>query len=614
MKQRILNIFLGKRLQDSELAGEKFNVLWGIPVFASDAISSVSYAGEEILLVLIPVLGYASYRSFLPIVGAIITLLAILVFCYRQTIDAYPQGGGAYIVANDNLGEKYGLVAGAALIIGYVLTVAVSACAGAAAVTSAFPEIDRFKVLIALLLIALLTWGNLRGLRESAVMFGVPTYLFIFVMIALIITGLIRFLTGNYTPSQMELVTTNSGEMLLFVILRAFASGCTALTGVEAVSNGVPNFRAPETTNAKKVLYAMAGFVCIVFLGVSILICLYQITPNDKVTAISQLAMAVFGQGSIMFYVVQIMTVVILTLAANTAFAGLPLLMALMAKDNYLPRRLVYRGARLNYSNGILFLFAAASILVIGFRGSQHMLLPLYASGVFISFLLSQLGMLKHWLVKKGSGWQLKAIVNGFGTVITAFTLVIIVLMKFTQGAWVTLLCIVLLVYIMLRIRNNYLRVREDLTLTSVEEAKALLRTSTSSKVIIPVQSLSRSFIKTLNCATSCGFTEIEFYHVSSSEERALELKRQIEALEIPSSVFHYDVTPYRDTEDVLLRHIIEAQDALEPHQHLTVMIGRLVVRRKAHRILHNRTNENIIARMEKYRNVYVFTVPYLIK
>lgn len=614
MKEKILNILLGERLRDSELAGEKFNVLWGIPVFASDAISSVSYAGEEILLVLIPVLGYASYHSFLPIVAAIIGLLAILVFCYRQTIDAYPQGGGAYIVANANLGETYGLIAGGALIIGYVLTVAVSACAGAAAVTSAFPELSSMKVWIALILIALLTWGNLRGLRESAVMFGVPTYLFILVMIALIITGLIRFMTGNYTPAQIQLVTTDSTEMLLFVILRAFASGCTALTGVEAVANGVPNFKAPETVNAKKVLYAMAGFVCLIFLGVSVLICLYQITPNEHVTAVSQLAAAVFGGGSIMFYIVQIMTVVILTLAANTAFAGLPLLMALMAKDNYLPKRLVYRGARLNYSNGILFLFGAASVLVIAFRASQHLLLPLYASGVFISFLLSQLGMLKHWMLHKGEGWKLKALVNGFGTVITACTLVIILIMKFTQGAWVTLLCIILLVYLMLRIRQNYDRVQADLSLSSIEEARSLLRSSTSSKVIIPVQSLSRSFIKTLNCATSCGFSEIEFYHVSSSEERALQLKKEIEALQIPASTFRYDVTPYRNTEDVLLRHIEAAQDALAPHEHLTVMIGRLVVKHRSHRILHNRTNENIIARMEKYRNVYVFTVPYLAK
>lgn len=369
MSSRIRTLLLGKPLKDAELSGEKFNVLWGIPAFASDAISSVSYAGEEILLVLIPALGALAYGKFIPGVAAIIVLLGILVFCYRQTIDAYPQGGGAYIVADENLGEKPGLIAGAALIIGYILTVAVSACASAAAVTSAFPELFRYKALIAFALITLLTWGNLRGMRESAVMFGVPTYLFIFTMLALIVTGLIRYTTGDFTPAQQAIAVQNSTDTLLFVLLRAFASGCTALTGVEAVSNGVPNFRDPAPQNAKKVFYAMAGFVCIVFLGVSVLICLYRIVPNEEATAVSQLAAAVFGQGSLMYFVVQFMTVIILALAANTAFAGMPLLMALMAKDGYLPRQLVSRGSRLNFSNGILLLFGAASILVFAFNG-----------------------------------------------------------------------------------------------------------------------------------------------------------------------------------------------------------------------------------------------------
>lgn len=612
MKERLRTALLGKRLKDSELNGEKFTVLWGIPIFASDAISSVSYAGEEILLVLIPVLGMAAYGKFLPVVAAIIGLLAILVLCYSQTIDAYPQGGGAYIVANENLGEKPGLIAGAALILGYILTVAVSSCAGAAAITSAFPSLFPHKALIAFLLICLLTWGNLRGMRESAVMFGVPTYLFILTMIALIVTGVVKYALGLYTPAEQVIITENTNELLLFVILRAFASGCTALTGVEAVSNGVPSFRDPAQKNAKKVLLAMAGFVCLVFLGVSLLICLYRIVPNEEATAVSQLAGAVFGGGSILYYVVQIMTVVILALAANTAFAGLPLLMALMAKDGYLPRQLVSRGSRLNFSRGILLLMAASAILVFAFNGDQHLLLPLYASGVFISFLLSQMGMLVHWKRSKGRHWQAKAAVNAFGTLITGATLVIIVIMKFTSGAWVTLLCVALLVLLMLSIKRHYDKVAQDLRISSAEEAKALLRNVQPSKVILPVQSLSRSFIKTLDCAMGCGFSEIELYHVCSDENAALRLKEQIEALDVDAK-FVYEVTAYRNVNEVLLRHVQAEAAALHEHQNLTVMMGALVVTNPLKAPLHNQTTQRLTRRMERYRNVSVFTVPYLV-
>lgn len=608
-------MLLGKRLEDSKLSSEKFNTLWGIPVFASDAISSVSYAGEEILLVLVPVLGMASFKFFLPVVGAIIGLLAILVFCYRQTIDAYPQGGGAYIVANENLGEKYGLVAGAALIIGYILTVAVSSCAGAAAITSAFPELNKYKALIAIFLILILAWGNLRGLRESAVLFGLPTYVFILTMIVTIVVGLIRFASGNYTPQETEIAVSNAGDTLIFLILRAFASGCTALTGVEAVSNGVPNFKDPAPVNAKRVLYAMAGFVALVFFGVSALVNMYHIIPNDQETVISILAATIYGKSSIMYYVVQIMTVVILSLAANTAFAGLPLLLAIMAKDGYLPRQLVTRGFRLNYSNGILILLVTSALLVLMFNGSQHYLLPLYASGVFISFLLSQLGMVVHWVKNKGPKWHIKAAINGFGTVITAITLVIIIIMKFTSGAWVTLLMIVILVLVMFKIKDHYRSVAEDLRIDDMEMANSLIHDAIPGKVIVPIQDVHRSFIKTLNCALSCGFNEVEFYSVCDSEARAQKLKEKLDKLRIYSVpvYFNYDVTELRNTNEVLIRHIEEEVNALPPHQYLTVMMGVLVTEKNAYKRLHNQTTQRLMRKLQKYRNVSVFTVPYII-
>ena len=614
-KNKMLSLLLGKRLEDSKLSSEKFNTLWGIPVFASDAISSVSYAGEEILLVLVPVLGMASFKFFLPVVGAIIGLLAILVFCYRQTIDAYPQGGGAYIVANENLGEKYGLIAGAALIIGYILTVAVSSCAGAAAITSAFPELNKYKALIAIFLILILAWGNLRGLRESAVLFGLPTYVFILTMIVTIVVGLIRFASGNYTPQETEIAVSNAGDTLIFLILRAFASGCTALTGVEAVSNGVPNFKDPAPVNAKRVLYAMAGFVALVFFGVSALVNMYHIIPNDQETVISILAATIYGKSSIMYYVVQIMTVVILSLAANTAFAGLPLLLAIMAKDGYLPRQLVTRGFRLNYSNGILILLVTSALLVLMFNGSQHYLLPLYASGVFISFLLSQLGMVVHWVKNKGPKWHIKAAINGFGTVITAITLVIIIIMKFTSGAWVTLLMIVILVLVMFKIKDHYRSVAEDLRIDDMEMANSLIHDAIPGKVIVPIQDVHRSFIKTLNCALSCGFNEVEFYSVCDSEARAQKLKEKLDKLRIYSVpvYFNYDVTELRNTNEVLLRHIEEEVNALPPHQYLTVMMGVLVTEKNAYKRLHNQTTQRLMRRLQKYRNVSIFTVPYII-
>ena len=616
MKEKILAFFLGRRLEDTELSEEKFNVLWGIPIFASDAISSVSYAGEEILLVLIPVLAMASFRYFLPIVAAIICLLAILVFCYRQTIEAYPEGGGAYIVASDNLGEKIGLIAGGSLIMDYILTVAVSSCAGAAAITSAFPSMLPYKALLAFLIICLLTWGNLRGIRDSSVMFGVPTYLFILTMLSMIATGIIKYSLGMVTPAEEAIMAANSAELttdaMVILILKAFASGCTALTGVEAVSNGVPNFKEPAPKHAKKVLLAMASFVCIIFFGVSLLITLYKIVPRDDATAVSLLAAAVFGKGSAMFYVTQVMTVVILSLAANTAFADLPLLMSLIAGHGYLPKQLVNRGSRLNFSNGILFLFAMASILVFVFRGSQHLLLPLYASGVFISFFLSQFGMFTHWRKRKGPHWKLKAAINGFGSVLTGTVLIIIVVMKFLRGAWVALLLIFLFILIMLKIKRHYDKVSEDLTISSVEKALAEINREKTARVIIPVQSLNKSFIKTLNCALSCGFSSMELYSVCSTEDQALKIKEQIEALGVECE-YRYDVTTLRNSSDILLAHIRQEADSLE-NERLVVMMGGLVVTSPFAKILHNSTTHRLMRKMETYRNVYVFSVPYVIE
>lgn len=616
MKTRLRDLLIGKPLKDSDLNGEKFPVLWGLPIYSSDTISSVAYAGEEVLMVLLPVMGLLASHTLIYIMCAIIALLLILVFCYRQTIDAYPQGGGAYIVGADNLGEIPGLVAASSLLVGYILTVAVSSCSGAAAVVSAFPALAPYKAWIAFFIVCLLTWGNLRGMRESAVMFGVPTYFFILSIFVLIITGFVRAALGYEPPESAAVMETavmeTAGDVSVFLILRAFASGCTALTGVEAVSNGVPSFREPSAKNAKLVLSLMAGIVGVTFISVAVLTDIYHIVPEEGMTAIASLASAVFGSGSVWFYIFQIATVVILSLAANTAYAGMPLLLAMVARDGYMPRRYTQRGTRLNFSNGVLLIFLSASALIFLFNADTHTLLPLYASGVFVSFTISQAGMFVRWANAKPEGWRHRAVINALGTVICAVVCLVIAITRFAEGAWVVVIIIPLFVYTMLQIKRHYSKVSDDLRIGSMDEAKALVGNVRPGKVILPVQSLNRSFIKTLNCALGCGFEDIELYNVTSDEERALRLKKQIEELGLGLH-FVYEVTAYRNTNEVLLNHVMEEAGNLPEHQSITVMMGALVVTNPLKKFLHNQTSQRLSAQLEKNRNVNVFTVPYLV-
>ncbi len=612
MKNRIRNFFFGKPLKDSELANERLSVFWGVPVFSSDTISTVTYAGEEILVVLIPILGIAAYRRFLWIVAALVLLLLILILGYRQTIAAYPQGGGGYTVALDNLGERAGVIAGASLVIEYVLIVAVSASAAAAAVVSVFPASAPLKPWIAFFLVAFLSWLHLRGTHAAAVIVGIPTYLFVGTMLVMIVCGFARWNGVTYIPTSAEAFVLNDREML-FLMLRAFASGCTALAGIEAVSNGVASFRNPAQRTARRVLVAMGVIVAVVLLGISVLSSLYRIVPTNLNTVMSQLAGVVFGRGSFLYYWVQLMTVVILSLAANTAFADLPHLMAMMAEDRYLPRRLIFRGSRLNYTNGILFLFLASGILTLVFEADQHKLLPLFASGIFISFFLNQLGMLRYWRRSRGSHWIWHSAINALALIVTSITLVVLVVTRFLSGAWVTLLGILLLTELMLGIHRHYINVRRDLTIPSLDEARSMLSSTKAGKAILPIRRLNRAFIKAYNCAEDMGFTEIELYYVGGSETEALELRAQIEALGL-NCTFVYDITEYRNTEDLLIRHI-EAEERMQHHhEHLTVVIPSLVTQNPLKQTLHNETSRVLMQRLARHRYVYVFQVPYLLE
>ena len=601
---------IGPALENSQLEGEKLKIVWGLPIYSSDTISSVAYAGEEVLMVLFPVMGLLATRSLVYVMCSIIGLLAILVFCYCQTIDAYPQGGGAYIVGADNLGEVPGLVAAAALLVGYILTVAVSSCSGAAAITSAFPAAEPYKAWIAFAIVCILTWGNLRGVRESSVLFGVPTYFFILSLLVMIVTGFVKvFVLGYEPPAPVEQLRT-MGDISLFLFLRAFASGCTALTGVEAVSNGVPSFKEPSARNAKIVLILMALVVGSTFISVAVLTNLYHIVPQEGVTAIASLASAIFGNG-VFFYLFQIATVIILSLATNTAFAGMPLLLAMIARDGYMPRQFAQRGARLNFSNGVLLIFITSSLLIFLFRADTHSLLPLYATGVFVSFTISQAGMYRHWVRGKSEGWRHKAGINGVGTLICLAVCLLIAGTRFLSGAWLVVVVIPLLVALMKKIKKHYDKVAAELHIEG-DPAAVLRRNVRPTRILMPVQSINRSFLKSLNYVMTLEPHEIEFYYVSAGDGREEELRRQLEALEIPNSHFAYDVTLLRNTNEVLLRHVDALQNQLGAGETLTVVLSQFVCSEAWATTLHNQTSVQLKLALNRRRNVAYISVPYI--
>lgn len=610
MLKKIKHIVLGKSLRSDALDHEKFSVIWGLPVLSSDAISSVSYACEEILMVLIPVMGMASYGPLMKVGFAIVFLLFILVFSYRQTISCYPQGGGSYIVASDNLGKIFGLIAASSLAIDYVLTVAVSVCAGTAAITSAFPQLLSVRTGIALLIITLLTIGNLRGMKDSSVLFGIPTYLFIFTILLLIITGFVKVLIFHEVPAVSTTMPQTVENLSLLLFLKAFSSGCTALTGVEAVSDGIPNFREPAQKNAKRVLYLLAGLVFVIFLGISALASLYHIVPNANVTVIAMIAEAVFGNGTLLFYLVQITTAVILTMAANTAFADLPLLLSILARDGFMPRQFMARGSRLSFSNGILLLFFLSAALVVYFHASSHLLMPLYAVGVFLSFTLSQAGMFVRWIKRKEGKWRHKALINGTGMMITGITCVIIAASKFLHGAWIVLLCIPILVYIMERIHWHYHYVRESLKIRSAEELQPYGMQS-SGKVILPVGTINRSFLKAYHYACSLQVKQMEFYHVNTSAEATAKLKKLYQQMHLDIPLVIEDA-PYRNVNEMIVQHVEEAQKNLKKKESVTVILPQFVMKKKRFHALHNQTSMQLKLQLSKKRNVSVVSVPYI--
>ena len=592
---------IGAPLPSARILQERLSKIQALAIFSSDALSSVAYATEEALLVLV-LAGTAALTLSVPISLAIVALLAIVTSSYYQTIHGYPTGGGAYLVAYDNLGVWPGLTAAAALLIDYVLTVAVSVTAGVAAITSAFPAVYPFRVELCVLAIMLIAWANLRGVRESGTLFAIPTYGFIVLFLTLVAVGLVRLATGTLIPVSPQVparVEDGVQALTLFLILRAFASGCTALTGVEAISNGIPAFRRPEAKNASKTLIAMATLLGTMFLGISLLARALRVVPLEHETVVSQIGRQVFGD-SALYVALQAATALILVLAANTSFAGFPRLAAILARDRYLPRQLTNLGDRLVFANGIIALALLASSLVILFGGKTHRLIPLYAVGVFLSFTLSQAGMVRHWQKDGGTRWRWKAGINGLGTLVTGIVLVVITVAKFSHGAWIVILLIPTFVWIFYRIRQHYLAVAEQLSLEGqTPERWTGLASRDRQKVVIPVSGMHRGTLDALRFARSLS-KDVTAVMVDMEPEATARVRDKWPQWghKIPLVVLE---SPYRSTIGPLLEFLGEA-DQHDPERGLAVVVlPDFVPARWWQDLLHNQT-AGLIKRALLYR------------
>ncbi|MBX7143171.1 MAG: APC family permease [Oligoflexia bacterium] len=588
MVNAIQRILIGNPLPSKAKEHEKLSKIKALAIFSSDALSSVAYATEEILLVLI-LAGTAALNLSLPIALIIALLLVIVVSSYYQTIQAYPNGAGSYNVTRDNLGTSASLIAAAALLVDYVLTVAVSISAGVVALTSAFPELLPWKVKICLVIVLLITLANLRGVRESGSIFAVPTYLFIFVFGSLIGVGLFRLWTGQISspPSDIAGVISENGQTLgVLLVLRAFASGCTALTGIEAISDGVPAFQKPEASNAGRTLIAMGVLLTSMFLGVTYLAHSLHIVPSHSESVVSQIGRVVFGD-SWAYLLLQGATTLILILAANTSFADFPRLASFVARDGYLPRQMANLGDRLVYSNGIGILAILASILIWAFHGNPHKLIPLYAVGVFLSFTLSQAGMVYRWRRVRGPNWLFKAGINGIGAVATGIVLFVIVESKFFYGAWIVVVILPILVSMFHNIKAHYTEVALAVSATP-DIQTAVFSAEKLYKVVIPVSQLNRATLGALQFARSLS-KDVTAVTIDLDPAKTSAL-RETWMRSIPDIPLVVLDSPYRSVVSPIIEYL-EETDERDPDRGLAVVVlPEVVPPRWYQNLLHNQT------------------------
>lgn len=579
------SIIFGNPLKTQNLEGERLSKTKALAIFSSDILSSVTYATEEILIVL----GASLAFSFsVPIALIIAGLLFIVCVSYWQTIRAYPSGGGAFGVAHKNLGEFWGLLAASALLIDYTLTVAVSLSAGAAAIASAFPIFAHHKVAFCLISLTFITLSNLRGARESASLLSTPTYCFIILILFMIFKG--SFVSADPVDSiDFSNASSNITNAAVFlIVIRAFASGCSALTGIEAIASGVTAFKKPQYKNAQITLVVMALVLSSMFLGITFLADQFHILPAPHESVISQIARKVFGNG-FFYYAVQFVTAGILLLAANTSFSGFPRLASVLAKEKYIPTRFAHLGDRLAFSNGIILLAVVATFLIVFFHGDSHSLIPMYSLGVFISFTLSQAGMVKHWIREKGENWHIKAGINAFGATATFITLFIIVESKFIDGAFVVVFLIPVIFYMFRAINQRYKATDLELDLKNGGLSKFLLPLQNHKpKVVVPISRVHQGTLSALRFAEyiSDDVTAVVI-KIDSEETNRLKLTWRALGFPIPLVILN---SPYRSLVNPFLDFLNE-QDERDPEAGKAIVVMPSFVPGKFwHNILHNQT------------------------
>jgi len=630
-------LLVGRAKRTEQAIHERLTKKTGLAVFASDALSSTAYATEEILLVLAVAAVYGQANSFnyvVPITLVIAIVLTIVAISYRQTIHAYPSGGGAYIVAKENLGTTPGLVAAAALLVDYVLTVSVSISAGVAAITSAaqgtrWAWLDNHKVFVCLLLIGLIALANLRGVRESGSIFAAPTYAFVISFLFMIGYGIIHYFLypDSVAPAAAEHLKMAEGYHLqpltLFLLLGAFSNGCVALTGIEAISNGIPAFKQPEAKNAATTLTWMAVLLTSMFIGTSLMAYFYHVQPHENETVISQFARIIFtGPMGWFYYVIQGTTALILILAANTSFADFPRLSSLLARDRFMPRQFATRGDKLVFSNGIIILAVFSAILVASFGGDTSRLIPLYAVGVFLSFTLSQVGMVRHWLKagrmrtapegetrneEPAAHWKKSIVVNGLGAIATFIVLLVLVITKFLHGAWIVVVLIPLLVMMFKAISRHYQDMAQQLT----TEGFAGLRTIRH-EVIVPISGIHRGVIRALEYAKSIAPEHVTALYINIDEDATQKLRQKWELLGGGVELVVL-ASPYRSLVGPLTRYVDRRMKA-HKDQMVTIVLPEFIPARWWQHLLHNQSSLMLKGALLFKPDVIVTSVPYHLK
>ncbi len=621
-------LFIGKPLATADAPHQTVGKLVGLAVFASDALSSTAYSNQEALIILIAA-GTGALSYSIPIVFAIVALLAIVTLSYEQTIHAYPSGGGAYIVARDNLGELPAQTAGAALLTDYILTVSVSVSSGVAQIVSAYPDLFPYRVWICVAVILFIMLINLRGVRESGITFAIPTYFFLVMMLITVVVGVFRYLTGSLgmvvDPPQDMLTHAVVQPMTAFLLLKAFASGTTALTGVEAISNGITAFKEPRSKNAGTTLIWMSLILGSFLVGIAVLSNAVGTLPSEEETIFSQLARTVFDGRGALYLMMLSATSVILIMAANTAFADFPRLGALVARDGFLPRQLTYRGSRLVYSTGIVALAVISSILIIIFDASTTRLIPLYAIGVFLSFTLSQTGMARRWwksgqlksgqtlrergsVVKPDKGWLSKMLLNGFGAVCTVVVLVVFAITKFADGAWFVVILVPVLVGGFYTIHRHYKNLANQLSLDHFNETPRIKR----NRVLLLLGGVHQGSLVGLRFARTLS-SDITAVHVSVEPQEAEKIQTKWENWGDGIRMVILN-SPYRLLIEPLVEYLEHLERVVGPNEVITIVVPQFISKSTFSNLLHTRTAETLREVLLNRTNIIVVEVPYHVK